>query len=38
VAKVVANIDYWRDAPLWDAESISKATESWFRFLTPNAQ
>ena len=38
VAKVVANIDYWRDAPLWDAESIAKATESWFRFLTPKAR
>jgi UDP-glucose 4-epimerase len=38
VAKVVANIDYWRDAPLWDAESIAKATETWFRFLTPNAR
>ena len=35
VAKVVANIDYWRDAPLWDAESIAKATETWFRFLAP---
>ena len=33
VAKVVANIDYWRNAPLWDAQSISKATESWFKYL-----
>jgi UDP-glucose 4-epimerase len=33
VAKVVADIDYWRNAPLWDAQSISKATESWFRYL-----
>ena len=38
VAKVVANIDYWRDAPLWDADSIAKATESWFRFLSPKAR
>ena len=38
VAKVVANIDYWRDAPLWDAESIAKATETWFRFLTPKTR
>jgi UDP-glucose 4-epimerase len=37
VARVVADIDYWRDAPLWDAESIAKATESWFRFLAPKA-
>jgi UDP-glucose 4-epimerase len=35
VENVVANIEYWRDAPLWDADSIAKATESWFRFLTP---
>jgi UDP-glucose 4-epimerase len=33
VAKVVANIDYWREAPLWDAASIGKATESWFKYL-----
>jgi len=33
VAKVVAEIEYWRDAPLWDAQSISAATHSWFRYL-----
>jgi UDP-glucose 4-epimerase len=33
VAKVVENIDYWREAPLWDAASIGKATESWFKYL-----
>jgi UDP-glucose 4-epimerase len=33
VSKIVANIDYWRDAPLWDSESIAKATRSWFEFL-----
>lgn len=33
VARVVANIDYWRDAPLWDVQSIQKATESWFKYL-----
>lgn len=27
------NIDYWRDAPVWTAESIAKATEEWFRVL-----
>jgi len=27
------HIDGWRDAPVWDSESISKATESWFRYL-----
>jgi UDP-glucose 4-epimerase len=33
VAKVVENIDYWREAPLWDAASIDKATKSWFKYL-----
>jgi UDP-glucose 4-epimerase len=33
VAKVVANIDYWRDAPLWDPNSIGAATDTWFRYL-----
>jgi UDP-glucose 4-epimerase len=35
VAKVVANIEYWRDAPLWDAESIARSTASWFEYLGP---
>jgi UDP-glucose 4-epimerase len=33
VSRVVANIEYWRDAPLWDPESIKTATYSWFRYL-----
>ncbi len=33
VAKVVANIEYWRDAPLWDPESIARSTASWFAYL-----
>lgn len=33
VEAVVANIDYWADAPLWDVESIATATEPWFRML-----
>ena len=33
VAKIVAEIDYWRSAPLWDPESIAKATGTWFRYL-----
>jgi len=33
VAKVVADIEYWRDAPLWDPETIRAATGSWFRYL-----
>jgi UDP-glucose 4-epimerase len=33
VARVVAAIDYWREAPLWDPQSIAGATEKWFRFM-----
>lgn len=35
VATVVANINYWRNAPLWDTDSIAKATKTWFEFMTP---
>ena len=34
VRRIVAEIDYWRDAPLWDAESIAKATAGWFEALS----
>ncbi|MBI2549658.1 SDR family oxidoreductase [Candidatus Woesearchaeota archaeon] len=27
------NIDYWKDAPLWDEKSIGQATEKWFKYL-----
>jgi len=37
VARVVANIDYWRDAPLWDPESIARSTVTWFAYLGPKA-
>jgi len=30
---MLENIDYWREAPLWDEESIKKATETWFKYL-----
>lgn len=35
VAKIVANIDYWRNAPLWDPASIATATKTWFEYLSP---
>lgn len=35
VAKILANIDYWRNAPLWDPESIATATKTWFDYLAP---
>jgi UDP-glucose 4-epimerase len=30
VARMMAEIQNWRDAPLWDPESIEKATKTWF--------
>jgi UDP-glucose 4-epimerase len=33
VSRVVANIEYWRAAPLWDPDSINAATGTWFRYL-----
>lgn len=34
VGRIVAEIDYWRDAPLWDPDSIAKATATWFQTLS----
>ncbi|MEO5377441.1 MAG: GDP-mannose 4,6-dehydratase [Magnetococcus sp. DMHC-6] len=33
VAKMVAEIENWRDAPLWDPDSIAMATQTWFKYL-----
>ena len=30
VAKMIENIDYWRDAPVWTPENIAEATRTWF--------
>ena len=38
VANVVANINYWRDAPLWSPDSIADATETWFQFMNPKGK
>jgi len=35
VSRIVAQIDYWRDAPLWDPASIAQATAGWFKAMTP---
>ena len=32
--KVLAAIDYWREAPLWDPASIAQATRTWFDMLS----
>ena len=33
VEQVLANIDYWRDAPVWSPEQIEEATVDWFKYL-----
>ena len=35
VDRMVAEIETWRDAPLWDPESIVAATKTWFQYLSP---
>lgn len=30
---MLADIEHWRNAPLWDVHSIAKATETWFKYL-----
>ena len=37
VARMLAVIDYWREAPVWDPASIDKATKNWFSFLEGKA-
>ncbi|HDY69292.1 MAG TPA: SDR family oxidoreductase [Candidatus Scalindua sp.] len=33
VQKMLEQIDYWRDAPVWTPETIKKATGDWFKYL-----
>lgn len=33
VNRVLLNIDYWKEAPLWTPETIENATKSWFKYL-----
>lgn len=33
VKRMLADIERWRDAPLWDPESIAQATRTWFRYM-----
>ena len=38
VQQMLNDIEYWRKAPVWDANSIQKATESWFKYLAPEGK
>jgi len=33
IDNIIENIDYWRDAPVWNSDSIADATEDWFKYL-----
>jgi UDP-glucose 4-epimerase len=33
VRRMMAEIEVWKDAPLWDPASIAKATKTWFDYL-----
>jgi UDP-glucose 4-epimerase len=35
--RMMQQIHLWKDAPLWDPESIAKATKTWFEFLGNDA-
>ena len=31
--ELIENIDYWKNAPVWDPNSIAEATKDWFKYL-----
>jgi UDP-glucose 4-epimerase len=33
VAAMMANLEYWRDAPVWTADRIADATQDWFKYI-----
>lgn len=33
VQKILENIEYWREAPVWTPDTIDEATKDWFKFL-----
>lgn len=33
IKKMLENIDYWQDAPVWTPEKITEATRDWFKYL-----
>lgn len=33
VSTIMKNINYWKDAPLWNKGSIKKSTKLWFKYL-----
>jgi len=35
---IVADVEYWRDPPLWDPDSTAKTAAGWFKALAPEVQ
>lgn len=35
-ARMLENLDYWRDAPVWTRDGIAEATRDWFKYLDRN--
>src|SRR5258708_4357181 len=33
VSNILGQIDYWREAPLWDPQSIAQASKVWFKYM-----
>ncbi|MBV5336233.1 NAD-dependent dehydratase, partial [bacterium] len=33
VARLLENLDYWRDAPVWSSQDIAVATVDWFKHI-----
>ena len=38
VRRMLERLEDWRDAPVWNPDSIGQATESWFRYLGNNRE
>ena len=38
IKRILDNIEYWRNAPLWDPDSIARATQTWFSMLSSKGQ
>jgi UDP-glucose 4-epimerase len=34
IPRMMQEIDHWRDAPLWNPDSIAEATRTWFKYLS----
>jgi UDP-glucose 4-epimerase len=37
VRRMMEDIEFWRDAPLWDPQSITAASRTWFQYLAREA-